>query len=223
MLGQSDGIDLHEVFARRKILLVPLGKGTVGAETASLLGALVVSSLWSACLARVAVPPEKRWPVACYIDEAQDVVRLPLSIEDMLAQARGLGLALHLANQSLRQLPDSMRSALLGVARTTIAFQCGYEDAAALARSFAPLSAEDLMGLAAWEIAMRPCVDGQTLRPVTGTTLPLPEPTTDGPALAEASRQRYGLPRAEVEAGMEARVRPAGRGRVGREHTGGQP
>jgi hypothetical protein len=63
------------------------------------------------------------------------------------------------------------------------------------------------MGLARYEFAMRPLVDGQTLAPLTGTTLPLPPAVRDGAALAEASRARYGRPRAEVEEALKARGR----------------
>jgi hypothetical protein len=81
------------------------------------------------------------------------------------------------------------------------------EDAAALAPSYAPrLTADDLMGLARWEFAMRPLVDGQTLAPLTGTTLPLPPAVRDGSTLAEASRQRHGRPRGEVETALAARA-----------------
>jgi hypothetical protein len=226
LLGQSLGIDLHEIFTKRRILLVPLSKGVVGTETAQLLGALVISSVYQACLARAGVPPEQRAPVVAYIDEAQDVVKLPVAIEDVLAQARGLGLALVLANQSLTQLPDSMRSAVLGVARTQIAFQCGYDDARVLARSFGPLTTDDLRGLAAHHIALKPCIDGQASRVVTGRTLPLPEvPDAAWVAaeLAAQSRERYGVPRAEVEAALLARLTPPGNGpSFGRQNKGGR-
>jgi hypothetical protein len=154
----------------------------------------------------------------CYVDEAQDVVRLPLSLEDMTAQARGLSMGLVLANQSLAQLPESMQSAMLGVVRTQIAFQAGREDAKTLAPSFAPLTADELQGLAAHEVAIRACVNGQTLRPVTGTTLPLPEPIRDPAELAHESRKRFGVPRADVEAVLLRRYElPQDFGNIGRQ------
>ncbi len=215
LLGQSQGIDLGDVFTKRRILLVSLGKGTIGPEAAHLVGSLLVSGIWQECLHRVTVPAELRRPVMCYIDEAQDVVRLPLA--DMLAQARGLGMGLVLANQSLAQLPEAMQSALLGVARTQVAFQLGHDDAKVLARSFGPLTAKELQGLAAHEVAIRACVNGQTLRPVTGTTLPLPPPVHDGLALADASRQRFGVPRSDVETAMAGRLLMPASGPIGRQ------
>jgi hypothetical protein len=121
--------------------------------------------------------------------------------------------------QYLGQLEDKqVRSALLGTVRNQVVFQCLREDAAALAPSYAPyLTAEDLMGLAAYEIAIRLCVAGQPLAPMTGTTLPLPLPTRDGTVLAEASRQRFGRARADVEAALKARnTAPGGDAQAGK-------
>jgi hypothetical protein len=206
LLGQSEGLDLTDVFTKRRIVLVPLSKGTLGPETAQLVGSLLVASIWQVTLGRVAVPPERRRPVWLYADEFQEVVRLPLDLADILAQARGLGLGLTLAHQHLGQLPDALKSAVLSTARTQVLFQLDYEDARAMEQRFAPLSAHDLMGLGQYEIALRPCVRGRTASPVTGLTVPLPDPSIDGAALAEASRQRSGVPRAEVEAALQARL-----------------
>jgi hypothetical protein len=222
MLGQSKGVRLDEVFTKRRIILVPLPAGVIGTETAALVGSLVMAGLWQATLARVAVPAERRHPVFVYLDEFQNVVRLPVDLADMLAQARGLGVGLTLAHQYLGQLSDGIRTAILGTARTQIAFQVEYDDAKALANRFAPLTGADLSGLPAYEIAMRPCVDGATLAPVTGRTLPLGDPTTDGAALAAAVRERVGAVRAEVEAALRARVEgPVRHRRTGRQTTGG--
>lgn len=210
MLGQSQGLDLTRVIARRQVLLVPLSKGTLGAETASLVGTLQLAALWQAILGRIRLPAEQRRPVFVYIDEAQDVLRLPVDMADMLAQARGLGASFTLAHQHLGQLDNrQIKAALLGTVRTQFVFQCQRDDAVALAHGFAPrLTAEDLMGLDAYELAARPCVGGRTSTPVTATTLPLPEPSRDASALATASRARYGTPRAEVEAALQARIKP---------------
>lgn len=225
LLGQSDGIDLGAVFRERKTLLVSLAKGAVGVETAQLLGALLVASLWQATLARVATPASQRRPVFMYLDEFQDVLKLPLDIADMLAQARGLGVGLVLAHQHLGQLPDAVKTAVLGTARTQLAFQLDHDDARALERRFAPLTAADLMGLEAYEIAMRPSVGGATQSPVTGRTLALPDPEHDGAALAEHSRTRYGVPRADAEAALQARLNPGTSGTPGRRarRQGGTP
>ncbi|MEC3976229.1 type IV secretory system conjugative DNA transfer family protein [Amycolatopsis sp. H20-H5] len=208
MLGQSQGVRLDYRFCRKGILLVPLSKGTLGGETANLLGSLLVAALWQTTLGRIRLPADRRPAMFAYLDEFQDVVRLGVGTDlaDMLAQARGLGLGLVLAHQYLHQLPEAIQQAVLGTVRTSVAFQCEYADAAVLAKRFAPLTADDLQGLGAYEIAARLCVNGSTLAPVTGMTLPLDVSTGDPNELATSSRTRYGRTRADVEAGLRARI-----------------
>jgi hypothetical protein len=207
MLGQSSGLDVTDVFTKRRILLVSLNKGVVGSETAQLLGSLLVANLWHAALKRAAVPQRARSPVWAYLDEFQDVLRMGGDVVDALAQARGMGLGLVLAHQYLKQLPPALQAAVIGTVRSSVVFQLDQEDAKALERRYLPtLTTDDLMGLRQYEIAARLCVDGQTRAPMTGTTLPLDEPVRDAVALVQASRERYGAPRADVEAALRARV-----------------
>lgn len=221
LLGQSRGIRLQDIFTHRRIVLVSLAKGRLGADTAALLGSLVVSDFWGATLSRVTVAEEQRHPVMVYLDEFQDFLRLPLDLADMLAQARGLGVGLTLSHQYLGQLNDATKTAVLGTVRSQICFQLQPEDAKAVSARFLPLMPDDLVGLGAYEVAIRPCVQGATLGPVTGRTLPLSPPTTDGAALIQASLSRDGRPRAEVEAALQERLQGRsgndglGRGRAG--------
>jgi hypothetical protein len=99
-----------------------------------------------------------------------------------------------------------------------VVFQLDQEDAKALERRYLPsLTADDLMGLRQYEVAARLCVDGQTRAPVTGSTLSLDEPVRDAIALVQASRERYGTARAQVEAALRARVAAnTSAGRIGR-------
>lgn len=215
MLGQaSGGLDFADVFQRRQVVLISLAQGLLGSETAALLGSLLTFSMWQAALRRIAVPPERRFPVFGYIDEAQAVVRLPVPLADMLAQARGFKFGLTLANQYLYQLPETVQAAVMGTVRNQVAFHVEDKDARLLERRFAPLTADDLQGLGAWEIAVRPSVNGGTGSVMTGTSLPLPEATADAEQLAAASRQRYGVERAEVEAALTQRVQMPNRPRT---------
>jgi hypothetical protein len=205
LLGQSQGLDFTDVFTQRRIVLVPLKKGLLGAETATLIGSLLVAAVWQATLARAALPPEQRHPVWVYLDEFQDIVRLPIDMADMLAQARGLKLGLTLAHQFLHQVNLQVRAAILGTTQSQLVFQLQHEDAKILTPRFGPLTVHDLTGLAAFDIALRPCVGSSTLGPVTGHTYPLPPPTRDPAQLAAASRSRYGQSRHLIEAQLAAR------------------
>ena len=208
MLGQSTGLDLSAVLEERRVLLLNLAKGRLGEEVAPLLGSLFVASLASAIQRRAHLPPSARHPVMVYIDEFQDVLKLG-AVDEMLAQGRGLGASFQLAHQYLHQLPRDTAHAVHTTGSQVI-FQVGQEDARVLARAVEPtLTARDLQNLGAHRIVLRPCVGGQTGPPVTATTLPLSEPTRDGRALAQASRERYGMPRQTVEAGLRARLHAA--------------
>jgi type IV secretion system coupling TraD/TrwB family protein len=227
LLGQSQGLLLDHVVSRNGVILLSLAKGTLGSEAAHLLGSLFVASLWHATQARITLPPERRRPIFAYLDEFQELVRLDAdtSLADMLAQARGLGLSLTLAHQYVSQLPTAVRDAALGTVGTHLAFQLAWDDARILEGPFAPLARDDLAGLSAYGFALKPCVGGQTLAPVTGRALPLGEPVQDAVALARASRERYGMTRATIEAGLRARlglgiINLPPSGRFGREATG---
>ena len=205
LLGQSHGVDFTDVFTQRRIVLVPLKKGLLGAETATLIGSLLVAAVWQAALGRAAIPEEKRHPVWLYLDEFQDIVRLPIDVTDMLAQARGLALGLTLVHQFLNQLDPPIRAAVLGTTQSQVIFQLQHEDAKILAPRYAPLTTHDLMTLGPFEVAVRACVTGTTQRPVTATTYPLPPPTRDPLQLAAASATRYGQPRQMIEDELAAR------------------
>lgn len=211
ILGQSEGLDVGDVFTKRRILLVSLNKGVVGGETAALLGSLLVASLWNAALKRAAIAPAARRPVWAYLDEFQDVLRISSDIADALSQARALGLGLVLAHQYLGQLPPALQTAVISTVRSSVTFQLDRDDAKSLEQRFLPdLTADDLMGMRAYEAVLRLCIDGQVRPPVTGRTLPLGEPVQDAFAVMQASRERYGTPRASVEAALHARVTVAG-------------
>jgi hypothetical protein len=206
MLGQSTGMDLAGIFTHHRIVLVPLKKGLLGEETTALIGSLIMAGVWQATLRRADTPPEDRRPAWLYADEFQEIMRLPLDLADMLAQARGLGLGLVLAHQHLGQLPPDLKHAVLSTTRSQVVFQVEHEDARTLAPRYAPLTADDLTGLDAYEVAFRPCVGGNTQPPATGVTLFAPSPITNGRKLAKASRVHYGLPRSVIDQHAAERI-----------------
>jgi hypothetical protein len=86
-------------------------------------------------------------------------------------------------------------------------FQLDHDDAAVLERRFFPaLTRDDLMGLGAYEVALRLCISGQIKAPVTGTTVPLAPVLRDGEAVAASSRMRFGSPRSAIETALVQRL-----------------
>jgi hypothetical protein len=104
------------------ICLVRLPKGLLGDDTARLLGSFVVARVWQAATARARTGQPLRAPASLYVDECQNFLTLPYRFEELLPEARGYGLALHLAHQHLGQLPRELHDALSANARTKVYF-----------------------------------------------------------------------------------------------------
>ena len=191
------------------ILLVSLAKGLLGEETSRLLGAFLVARIWQAAMARAA-RPQVRSDFCLYLDEFQNYLHLPQSLDEVLVEARGYHLGLVLANQHLGQLASPTREALAANARTRVVFQCGQDDARYLAREFSPwLGDLQLRNLQPYQVAVRQFRDGRTERPFTGVTRPEPPSlgADHGRGLIEVALARCGRPRAEVESEIEERLR----------------
>jgi len=205
VIGQAQPkFDIRQVFTQRRILLVDLSKGSLGSETAALLGSLVIAQLWQTAQGRSAIPTYKRHPVFLYVDEFQDYLNLPTDLSDVLTQARGLGLGLVMAHQHLGQLPPAMKSAVLANARSRVCFQLGQDDAAVMARGERLLTPEDFRELGAYETYVHLMADGQNTAWASGTTRKPMAPLQSGNALRRASRKRWGVPKSETEAAIRA-------------------
>ena len=206
-LGQAaPSFDLGEVFTRRRIVLVSLNKGVLGAESARLLGSLLVGQLWPLILARAAVEPSRRHVVSVFIDEVQDYLSLPGSLADALAQARSLGAAFHLAHQYRGQLPAALKAGIDANARNKIIFSLSAADAAELARQAIDLEAADFQLLPRFGVYARTMHHGRENPWCHATTLPPTPPTQDALALRASSQARYGQDAAQVEAALLARL-----------------
>ena len=206
-LGQAaPSFDLGEVFTRRRIVLVSLNKGVLGAESARLLGSLLVGQLWPLILARAAVEPSRRHVVSVFIDEVQDYLSLPGSLADALAQARSLGVAFHLAHQYRGQLPAALKAGIDANARNKIIFSLSAADAAELARQAIGLEAADFQLLPRFGVYARTLHHGRENPWCHATTLPPTPPMQDALALRAASQARYGQDAAQVEAALLARI-----------------
>ena len=206
-LGQAaPSFDLGEVFTRRRIVLVSLNKGVLGAESARLLGSLLVGQLWPLILARAAVEPSRRHVVSVFIDEVQDYLSLPGSLADALAQARSLGAAFHLAHQYRGQLPAALKAGIDANARNKIIFSLSAADATELARQAIGLEAADFQLLPRFGVYARTMHHGRENPWCQATTLPPTPPTQDALALRASSQARYGQDAAQVEAALLARL-----------------
>lgn len=199
---------LDDVFNGQKILLVSLAKGLIGSEAAALLGSLVVAQIRQATLARAALPSEARRPITVFIDEFQDYMHLPDDLADVLAQARGLGVAMTLAHQHLDQLTPAMRMAVLANARSRVCFQLSAADASVIAHTSDLLQPEDFIKLGRYEVYASLVGHGQVRPFASGKTLASSPVLGSHRHLRRVSRERYGQSMADSELHLLEQIQP---------------
>ncbi|MFI9636648.1 type IV secretory system conjugative DNA transfer family protein [Nocardia sp. NPDC051929] len=194
--------NIRQVLRENKVLLVPLQKGVIGPEAAQLLGAIILAELWQAIRERAGTPEDTRTPVMVYIDEVQDYLRLPTDLGDALATARSLRAGFHLAHQYQKQLPPAMLDAFRNNARSRITFQLQAGDAKDMATGQSVLVQEDFGALPAHHVYVNLMRDNTVQPWASGITLPPPPETSDPNEIRRLSRERYGQPLDEIEAGF---------------------
>ena len=204
---QTSSFNFREIMDDRKILLVNLSKGRLGEINANLIGMIVVGKILMAALSRVDDPTKSFAPFYLHIDEFQNI-STP-SIASILSEARKYKLGLTMAHQFIAQLQPDIRDAVFGNVGSMAAFRVGNEDAQALEAQFAPtFTANDIMNTPNYNAVMRVLADGTPTPAFSVATKPPPESDAGKvERLIAESYQKYGRPRAEIEAEIEDRYR----------------
>ncbi|MFC4118538.1 type IV secretory system conjugative DNA transfer family protein [Nonomuraea zeae] len=206
--GGTSTFDLARTLDTGGLVLARLPKGVLGEDAARLFGSLLLAHTWQAITPRVRLPEHERRDAAAYIDEAQNFLNMPISVSDLLAEARAYRFSLTLAHQHLSQLPKDLREAVSADARNKVYFTTSPEDAHDLARHVGPiLTAHDLSHLGAYQAAGRVITGGGGPSPAfTFRTRPLPDPVPGRQeAVRAASRAAYARP--ETTAASKPKVR----------------
>jgi TraM recognition site of TraD and TraG len=207
VIGQADGLDLGAALEGGKIVVVNLAKGLLGKDAAALIGAAMVSRLWNAIQARAALPLAERRPATVMADEFSDLAALSPVFSEAVAQSRGYKVGWVLAHQHLGQLDSETRAAVLANCRSRLVLQTTAADASTFAREFAPyLQAPDLQGLGPWEGFAAVSVGSAVAPPASIRTRPAPDSLGSAEAVRAASRGRYGMAPADVDAAIRKRV-----------------
>lgn len=211
VLGQAKpSLDFSDVLRRKQVVVVSLAPARVGAAASRLIGAVVVFALFQAVQARAGMGERGRTPFMVSIDEPKALDDLPMPLDALLEQARGLGVGVTVAPQSLVQLPKSLREAILTNAATRIVFSQNADDARLLAKDLAGVSAEDLQDLAAFEAVARVGLGpGDVAPPVTIRTAPPSKPTSNPDDIRRDSASRYGMTLKDVDGALNERHRAA--------------
>jgi len=213
IIGQSkSSFDFRKVMDERKILLINLSKGIIGAENAQFLGLLLVPKILSAAMSRANVEREQRHPFFLYVDEFQN-----FATEDfahILSEARKFGLGLVVANQYISQVDEKIRDAIFGNIGSIVSFKVGVEDASYLKNEFHPVFDEnDLVQLENINAYVKLLVNEEYPAPFSISTWFDPDPKSGRfPAdkntakmIKQLSRLRYGKDREQVEADIRHR------------------
>lgn len=133
VVGQEKStIDLEYIMDNRKVLILDLDKGAIGADDANTIGSLLITGFQLAAMRRSKLPPEKRIPFYCYLDEFHSFTTG--SFSSILSEIRKYGLGLILAGQYLDQIENehvkkAVYAAIFGNCGNFCCFRCSNNDA----------------------------------------------------------------------------------------------
>ena len=208
ILGQTkSGFNIREIMDNQKILLVNLAKGKTGEQNAKLLGMIFVMKFQAAAMSRADIPEEERKDFCLYVDEFQNFATD--SFESILSEARKFKLNLIVVNQFMTQLTDKIREAILGNCGTIICGRIGVTDAEIMQKAFTPVfTAEDLHNQANFHAIATVMMYNMPTSPFTMRLLPAMGERNEElmKRMRTYALSRYGRPRAEVEAEIDARL-----------------
>jgi hypothetical protein len=185
-----------------KIFLAKLPEGLLGKENSHLIGALLVSKFQQLVMSRQAQHITARRDYWIYIDEFANFITPTMA--EILSGARKYRIGLTLAHHELHQLQrnSDVASAVMAHPFSRVVFRVGDDDARKLAEGFSFFEPQDFKNLEAGQAIAR--VERSTFD--FNLSVPLPEPLDEAEAaqrrgeVITASREKYGTPRAEVEA-----------------------
>lgn len=201
IVGQTtSSFDIREVMDSQKILIINLSKGRIGEDNGALLGAMMITKIQLAAMARVDIPEDERKDFYLYVDEFQNFATE--SFANILSEARKYHLNLILANQYVTQIDETVRDAIFGNAGTIISFRVGAMDAEFLEKEFEPVfMMNDIINLPKYQIYLKLMIDGIAGDAFSATTLPpiKLEKAANETKVISGSRERYATSRTEVE------------------------
>ncbi len=201
IVGQTvSSFDIREIMDSRKILIMNLSKGRIGEDNSALLGAMIITKIQLAAMARVDIPEETRNDFYLYVDEFQNFATE--SFANILSEARKYHLNLILANQYITQIDEKVCDAIFGNAGSIISFRVGAADAEYLEKEFEPVfMMNDIVNLPKYQIYLKLMIDGIAGDAFSATTLPpiKLEDAGNEEKIIRISRERYTAQRVEVE------------------------
>jgi len=187
----QSSFSIEDLMSQGKILLVNLSQGRLGEDNATLLGAMMITKIQLAAMARVNVPEEKRPDFYLYVDEFQNFATD--AFIKILSEARKYHLNLILANQYIDQIPEEVRNAIFGNCGNIMSFVMGAGDATYFQSEYGGLyTQDDLVNLDKYQIINKISIDNVLSRPFPAYTLNLAKSSNQNrEKVIRNSRERY--------------------------------
>jgi len=201
IFGQKQNkIDIEHLMNEQKILLINLSKGKIGEENSSFFGAMFLTKIKQAGMARAKLEPQNRHDFYLYVDEFHNIVTD--TFENILSEARKYGINLIVAHQYVGQLSAKVQQAVLGNTGSIVAFRVGGDDATKLKPEFAPVfDIKDMINLGVGEFYIKMTIDGESYDPFSAETLrvlPATHPSYKD-KIIESSRTKYAILAGEAQ------------------------
>jgi hypothetical protein len=210
IIGQpKSSFNIREIMDQRKILIVNLSRGLIGEDNAALLGALLVTKMQMAAMSRADIEDiDQRIPFYLYVDEFQNFATD--SFTTILSEARKYALILTVANQYIAQMTPGVKDAVFGNVGSIISFRMSADDARTMVKYFEPhFSDYDLIHIHNRHFAVNMTIDGEKVQAFSGTTLNLPDSSTNFSAeIIKNSREQFSYKRVDIEDIMHERYNP---------------
>ncbi len=189
--SRYSSFSIEEAMDTGKIILVNLSQGKLGEDNATLLGAMLITKIQLAAMARVHILEEDRKDFYLYVDEFQNFATE--SFSKILSEARKYRLDLILANQYMGQIPEDVQKAIFGNCGSIMSFVTGSEDAGVLAREFNNrYTADELVSLGKHQIINKITINNMISEPFPAETLPLAKSNNKNKdKVIKVSRERY--------------------------------
>lgn len=189
--AHKSSFSIEEIMDEGKILLVNLSQGKLGEDNATLLGAMFITKIQLAAMARVHVAEEKRRDFYLYVDEFQNFATD--SFNKILSEARKYRLNLTLANQYIAQIPEEVQKAIFGNCGNIISFVMGADDAHVFSKEYGErYTQEDLVSLGRYQVINKISIDNVLSHPFPAHTLSLAKSSNQNrEKVIKVSRERY--------------------------------
>jgi hypothetical protein len=189
--ADKSSFSIEQIMDEGKILLVNLSQGMLGEDNATLLGAMLITKIQLAAMARVHIPEEERRDFYLYVDEFQNFATT--SFKKILSEARKYRLNLILANQYIAQIPPDVQDAIFGNCGSMVSFVMGSQDAQVFSREYGEkYTYDDLVSLNRHQVINRISIDNILSHPFPAYTLPLAASSNSNRnKVIRVSRERY--------------------------------